>query len=263
MKINLIVKVLIVTHSILLPVQVFSVQAWTVDEKIIELPDMNQVKLIQSQDEVKKEAILQNKETFQFEKKLSSLTTDEQNSYEFRKAIACKNEGKQLEAEMHFVDILKLQPAHQSARVELAQIYLKTNRDFEAANLLEEGLMQAENNPDFLRLMSIVHERKNEPQKALTLLLKVPESYKQNKEYIALLGHIYQQTGRYAMARQQYFRLMQREPKNPIWLLGVSIALEAEGSKEAALEGYKKLKKENIDTGVLRYVEERIEKLAG
>lgn len=263
MKINLTVKVLIVTHSILLGIQAFSVQAWTVEERIIEMPEMNEAKLIQSQDVVRKEEASQGKENFQFEKKLSSLTMDEQNSHEFRKAIAYKNEGKQFEAEMHFVDILKLQPAHQSARAELAQIFLKTNRDFEAGNLLEEGLMQSENNPEFLRLMSIVHERKNEPQKALTLLLKVPESYKQNKDYIALLGHVYQQTGRYALARQQYFRLMQREPKNPIWLLGVSIALEAEGSKEAALEGYKKLKKENIDTGVLKYVEERIEKLAG
>ena len=252
MKINSIVKVLIVTHSIVFVAQILPVQAWTVDEKIIEIPEMNDAKLIQAPSVLKKEAISQSKETFQFEKKLSSLTTDEQNSHEFRKAIACKTEGKQLEAEMHFVDILKLQPAHQSARIELAQIYLKTNRDFEAGNLLEEGLMQAENNPEFLRLMSIVHERKNEPQKALTLLLKVPESYKQNKDYIALLGHVYQQTGRYGLARQQYFRLMQREPKNPIWLLGVSIALEAEGSKEAALEGYKKLKKENIRYGCFK-----------
>ena len=48
--------------------------------------------------------------------------------------------------------------------------------------------------------MAVIHDKREEPDKALILLMKVKDSRRQDKNYIAFLGHIYQQTGRFALA---------------------------------------------------------------
>jgi MSHA biogenesis protein MshN len=199
-----------------------------------------------------------------FEKSEASRTHEEQARIDYHRALESLKIGEIIQAERLLVGTLNQFPTHHASRAELASIYLKENQLDDSERILQEGLKLDENNPDFLRLMAIVYDRREEPDKALSLLVKVKESRRQDKNYVAFLGHIYQQTGRYALARQQYFRLLQTEPSNPIWLLGVSVALDSEGQHDAALEGYHRLAREgNIDPIILQYVQDRINALKG
>lgn len=201
--------------------------------------------------------------TAQFEKRETPLTTDEEASEDYRQALKYRDNGEFLQAERLLKAVLAEMPTHHAARAELTTLYLKRNQLDDTEMLLSEGLRLDENNPDFLRLMAVIYDKREEPDKALALLVKIKDSRK-DKKYVAFLGHIYQQTGRFALARQQYYRLLQEEPENPLWLLGVSLALDAEGQKEAALEGYRKITSDgNMDPHVLQYVQERIKALKG
>ena len=288
MNIDIVLKVILLKSALFLP---FSVAAWTVSERVVELSQESPIMAKQADpvmDEEmppvmkkwtdQKEFFSDNKVAKEeefikkapdsdkglFEKTRSSFTLEEHVAMEHQRALQFFDKKDLIKAEAILIEILDQMPRYHESRIELANFYLKEERVEAAETILLEGLKLDENHPDFLRLMAMVQDRKGEPDKALAFLVKVKDSRKQDKNYIAFLGHIYQQTGRYSLARQQYFRLLEMEPKNPLWLLGVSIALDAEGQRDAALEGYQRLTAEgNIDPSVLKYVQDRIDILKG
>jgi tetratricopeptide (TPR) repeat protein len=158
---------------------------------------------------------------------------------------------------------LSLADEHQS-RIELATRYLQEDKLEAAETLLMEGLFMDAYHPDCLRLMAFIEDRRQAPEKALELLNKVKPHQRQDVQYRSFLGYIYQKTGQYDLARQQYFRLLESDPENAAWVLGLSMALEAQGQRESALEGYHQLKnKMGIDPSIVNYAKERISILKG
>lgn len=158
---------------------------------------------------------------------------------------------------------LSLVDEHKS-RVELATLYLQQDKLEAAETLLMEGLFMDAYHPDCLRLMAFIEDRRQAPEKALELLNKVKSHHRKDAQYISFLGYIYQKTGHYDLARQQYFRLLENEPENAAWVLGLSMALEAQGQRESALEGYHRLQnKMGIDSSIVNYAKERIRVLKG
>lgn len=282
MKIDIIAKALIVNLVVLYPL---SSLGWTVSDTVVELSHNRQsreqrpistraiklappVNLSEKMSEIRmdKESdnIALNESKAFFEKTEAVLDPDEQGCLDYQQALKYVSRGEIIQAKQMLFRILDRFPRHQAARKELANLYLKDNELQEAEDLLLVGLNLDEINPDFLRLLAVVYDKKNEPERALSLLVKVKDSRKRDKNYIALLGHLYQQTGRYTLARQQYYHLFQMEPKNSLWLLGLSIALDAEGQKAAALEGYRALiSKEDIDPNIFEYIQNRIQILKG
>ncbi len=257
MRIDIVVRSLAVSSIVLYAV---TVNAWTVSEWVVDGSDSA---VSAKAPDTKVLSLPPQHTSGQFEKRETPLTAAEEASDEYRQALIYRENGEFLQAERLLKTALAQMSTHHAARAELATLYLKRNQLDEAEMLLSEGLRLEENNPDFLRLMAVMYDKREEPDKALVLLAKVKDSRK-DKNYIAFLGHIYQQTGRFVLARQQYYRLLQEEPDNPLWLLGVSLALDAEGQKEAALEGYRKIVSDgSIETQVLQYVQDRIQALKG
>jgi MSHA biogenesis protein MshN len=149
-------------------------------------------------------------------------------------------------------------------RTALASLYLTQGKLNDAEWALLEGLKIDEYHPDFLRLAAVVYDRKQEPEKALNYLIKIKDHQRKDKNIVSFLGYLYQKTGHYSLARQQYFRLLQADPQNPLWLLGISIAFDFEGQIEAALEGYRRLISQNgIDSAIVQYARHRIRFLKG
>jgi len=199
-----------------------------------------------------------------FEKKAPSLEPEEIASKDFHAALKLMNSGSTFQGEQKLVSALRQHPEYKAARVQLATLYLKQDRELEAEICLKEGLEKIEDDPELLRLQAILHERKNEPGQALLCLDKMPDSVKSHKTIVALKGNLYQQVGQYKEARQQYMRLLKVEPHNVAWLLGLSIALDSEGESESAIEGYKQLRIRNgLEPDILEYVEGRLSALKG
>ncbi len=201
---------------------------------------------------------------FIFQKTPAKLTSSEKTSSEYRRALQCLQRGEESQAESVLISIVNRMPAFHTARQELAALYLRQNELDDSEAVLLDGLKLKSNHAGFLRLLAMIHDRREDPQKALALLVKVPEKRKSDKAYVAFLAHVYQQMGQYNLARQQYFRLLQAEPRNPLWLLGISIAMDSEGQHDEALEGYQRLiAGGNVDASILQYAKGRIKFLKG
>ncbi len=199
-----------------------------------------------------------------FEKKAPTLEPEEMATQDFHAAIKLMNSGSTSQGEQKLVSALRQNPEHTQARIQLATLYLKQDRELEAEVCLQQGLQQNENDPELLRLQAMVYERQNEPEKALHCLNKMPHDAKNHKGIVALKANLFQQVGQYKDARQQYMKLLKNEPHNSAWLLGLSIALDSEGDKESAIEGYKQLQaRSGLEHGVLEYVANRLNALKG
>lgn len=199
-----------------------------------------------------------------FEKKVSSLTSEERVRVDFHAALHFVDKGAELQAEEKFLGVLKHSPNHLKARSELAQLYLKHNRDKEAEMVLTEGFKQSENYPDFLKLQAMIYDRRQEPGQALSLLSRLPAGMQNESSIVSLYGHLYQQAGQYSLAKEQYKRLLETDPNNVTWLLGYTIATDSEGHKAAAIEGYKRLHGvQNLNPEILQYVGDRLKSLQG
>lgn len=239
-----------------------SLQAWSVGEEELEIPKVleeNSLEPLKIKE--RKHNVLDGSV---FEKRASKLSSEEQAIANYSQALELINMGKTFEAEETLQKNLIKYPHHNPTRAELARLFLKENRDLDAQLLLEQGLKQAENHPDFLNLIAMIYERRGDIETALRYLSKLPEESKNDKNTVIFLGHIYQKAGHFAQARQQYQRLLEIEPMNPLWALGLSIAYDSEGKKEKALEGYKRLQSETfLDPHVLNYIKERISILKG
>ncbi len=271
--INKMIKIVLFPTLLLFAV---NANAWSVSNKVIELPGEAKVSerpIVEPEFHSEPEKTLligqareleSSKTAGTFEKRLSKPTAKENIDLNYWRAVDLINNGDYSQAEHILIRNLSEAPRHQLSRIELVTFYLKRDQLVEAESYLQSGLRLEENHPEFLRLMAVIHDRRDEPEKALSLLVKVKGPRIHDKNYIAFLGHIYQQMGSYALARKQYFRLMQFEPNNPLWLLGATIALDSEGKKAAALEGYRRLAKEgHMESQMLEYVRGRIVELKG
>lgn len=194
-----------------------------------------------------------------FEKTLTILSNDEQAAIDYSRALELTNAGQEHKALRLLEQSLSAAPRHTATRAELARLYMKENRDLDAEIILTEGLKLTDQNSEFLKLMAIVFERRGDTSAALGYLAKIPEDQKHDKDTLALLGHIYQRLGYYARARQQYNRLTQIEPSNPLWILGHTMALDSEGKNKEALKGYHRLQSNStLDPELMKYIEERV-----
>ncbi len=215
-------------------------------------------------EELSNKPIIKAHNTGTFEKKAPTLEPEEIASQDFHAAIKLMNSGSTMQGEQKLVSALRQNPEHQQARVQLATLYLKQDRELEAEVCLQEGLQHSENDPELLRLQALVYERQSEPEKALKCLNKLPSESKSHKTIMSLKANLFQQVGQYKEARQHYMKLLKQEPHNSAWLLGLSIALDSEGDKESAIEGYKQLQaRSGLEHGVLEYVANRLNALKG
>ncbi len=200
----------------------------------------------------------QSKKPAVFQKRLAKLQENEQAVEEYSHALEYINMGEVSKAIPLLEQGLKKAPNQIMIRVQLASLYLKQNRDLDAEYVLQNGLQLSNDNPEFLKLLAVLYERRGEADKALEAINKIPVNRRNDKESTAFLGHLLQSTGHHAKARELYERLQRAEPQNPLWMLGIAVSFDAEGRKKEALQSYEKLRKESMDTKMSKYADRRI-----
>lgn len=199
------------------------------------------------------------KSASQFKKNIALLNEDEQASVEYLEALEHLQSGREKKAIPLLEQSIAKAPRLLQARLELAKVYLRNHRDLDAQCTLEDGLDLSENHPEFLKLLAMIYEKRDQVEEALNCLRKIPVDKQNEKNTVALMGHLYHRLGHHSKAKEQYKWLMQNEPRNPMWILGLAVALESEGNKNAALEQYKKIQSEfGVDIKVSSFVEDRI-----
>ena len=130
-------------------------------------------------------------------------------------------------------------PNHLQAREMLVSLLIKEGRLQKASDVLTVGLNKYQSYIPFIKLKAHILIKQNEVSAAITLLQKyITNIDTSDVEYLALLAALHQQQGQFIQAAGLYDQLTKIQPQKTIWWIGLGVALENAGQKNAAREAY-------------------------
>jgi MSHA biogenesis protein MshN len=125
-------------------------------------------------------------------------------------------------------------PTRVDARVQLALNLIERGHGAEAEALLQEGLKLLPNQTRLAEVLGHALVDRGDPAAALTVLRPAAPPIAANPDYHALLAAAEQSTGANALAATRYRGLLQLQPTNGRWWIGLGISVRALGDPKTA-----------------------------
>lgn len=163
----------------------------------------------------------------------------QQNYLEIKQLI---RQNKMAEAISKLQLLLGDSPNHLPARETLGVLLIKDGKLTRALEIITLGLQRQPDYHPFIKLKAHILVQQNQIKSAIELLA-AHLATTSDLEYLALLGALYQEDGQFMQAAAVYDQLTKLEPEKTLWWLGLGIALEMAGKKNAAAEAYQKANK--------------------
>ena len=161
-------------------------------------------------------------------------------------------------------ELISLEPRNVSARKRLASLLFANGDPVRAAMLLHQGL-QLNPEDSSMRLMQarlLFREKKN--IQALALLKEHPRMVIADDELLSFRAALAEKQSDYETSHEDYLTLLQRQPNNARWILGLAISQDKQKMHEQAVSNYRKVKSSNqLSAQVLSFVDGRLAVLAG
>ncbi|MBO9489625.1 hypothetical protein J7384_04535 [Endozoicomonas sp. G2_1] len=163
-------------------------------------------------------------------------------------------------AESLFEEVLLLTPQNNLARQQLAALWFG-RQDYQAAvNLLQQGISQAPNNIEFRLMQARIFQRQGNFRAAYDVLIEKAQT--PNVDYQALLANAAQQSQQFNAAIEAYQFLMQAQPQQAKWLLGLAVAYDSDSQFEQALLAYKQaVQQGGLSATTLNFAKQRLQEL--
>lgn len=193
---------------------------------------------------------------------IKKISYDTKIDDEYQQAINLATQGQNNEAIKRLTMFLKKHPASIPARKSLVELLLKQNDVSNAEGVIDVGLQQEPLYPSYVQLKAQILVDKGKLKQALSLLEKAQPPLEENLDYHAFIAALYQRQNKFQLAEKLYERLVNQQPTNSIWWLGLGIARESLNKNKQALDAYTKANStENLSPELKVYVENRIHEL--
>ena len=192
---------------------------------------------------------------------IKKLSYDTSMDTDYKHAMNFSDQGQNKEAITQLTNLLVKYPAFIPARKSLATLLLKQNNISKAQQVIEVGLQQQPLYLPYIQLKAQILVNKGNIKQALTLLQTTAPPLEENPEYHAFMAALYQRQNQPMLAEKLYERLLNLQPNNSMWWMGLGIARESLNQNSAALEAYQKANTDNLSTELKVYVENRIHTL--
>lgn len=193
------------------------------------------------------------------EKKVKSLTAEEQAENGYRKGVRRLQENRLSDAEMELRQALASNPRQVEARELLAELLLRKGHLNEAQQLLEEGRQLVPRHYRFAQLLGRLYVQSGADGKGLALLEQVQDDAQEDAEFLGFLAALYQRTSRHQEAIKTYTRAVILDPEQSRWWAALGISLEAEQRWGAAYNVYMRaLGGQQLDPKLVRYAKQRL-----
>ncbi len=166
-------------------------------------------------------------------KQLSPSELAEQKLANAEKALMDK-EGEK--AEQLLQDVLLLKPDHIEARKKLAAIWYAQKSYNPTINLLNQGIDQLPQEPDFRLMKAKILLQQNFPEQALSSL--EPLAHIQSVDYQALLATAGQAANKHLIVIGAYQQLVLLQPNKGKWHLGLAVAYDRNSQFSEAVSAY-------------------------
>ena len=149
--------------------------------------------------------------------------------------------GKDKAAVASFTQALIIKPQLLDARLQLIDTLLRLELFGKAEDQLRQGLVVTPESQSLRKIYARLLLQQQRHGEALELLNKPPiPPIPQDLEYHALIAVLFQETGEFPAAGELYGRLLQVQPGQAVWWLGLAVSLDQTGEYEQSREAYER-----------------------
>lgn len=146
--------------------------------------------------------------------------------------------------------------------LQQAEAAVAAGRHDTAIALLEAVLQQVPDSTAIARRLGRLLLEAGQAQRAVDVLARQPPSLRRDPNYTALLAAAWQQAGQPAQAAAAYQALLQHDPGQAQWWLGLAVAQQSLDQGPQALASFRRARAAGgLTSGVLAYIDQRIEAL--
>lgn len=159
--------------------------------------------------------------------------------------------------------IIALAPNDLRTRKQLAALLFSKNKMPEAQQVLVESIAQAPVDSSSRLMLARIYFKSGDNRKALQVLQAHPQNTLANDELLSFRAALSEREGEYGLAEQDYFILVQRNPKEAKWWLGLGVSQDKQRLSLEAIASYEQAQLLNqLPNQVDSFVEQRIKLLA-
>lgn len=161
-------------------------------------------------------------------------------------------------------DLLSLEPRNISARKRLSSLEFAQGNPKRAAFLLDQGIKLSPNDSGIRLMLARLLFRENRNPQALAILNDHPKNVIADNDLLSFRAALAEKQKDYATSLEDYAVLLQRQPGNARWMLGLAISQDKQKMIEEAVITYKKVKLSNqLSAQVVSFVDGRLAALVG
>ncbi|MDD9197092.1 MSHA biogenesis protein MshN [Aliivibrio sp. S3MY1] len=165
------------------------------------------------------------------------------------------------EAMKAYYTVLKYQPSDEASRKKLAALLYGKREVQESAAVLQQGIKLDHNSVSLRLALASLLQKEKQPEAALSVLEFIP--VEAGVDYLATRGGLAQQLKLMDLAKESYQMLVNKEPDNGRWWLGLAIVYEREAQVKKAYETYQAaLIKPGLSRSSQVFIRDRIKLLA-
>jgi len=191
------------------------------------------------------------------------LSPEETLEQQYEQALALIAQDDMGSAARQLKQIVQDSPRFEPARQSLVVLLMKQQSYVDALQYVNDGLQLTPDSIDLIMLKARLLVLENQFKEALKILNQISPPLADNLNYYALMAYIQQHLGNYLVAANLYHQLLQHDPNNSSWWLGLGIVLEASNRPNAAVQAYQNaLSSGNLNPNVQAFVQTKLNQLA-
>ncbi|WP_330961423.1 tetratricopeptide repeat protein [Photobacterium sp. 53610] len=179
---------------------------------------------------------------------------------DYDKAMKALSEGDSQKALGYLKSVLDYEPDRVEARQQLSALYYGRGDVRRAMLTLQQGLAKQPEQQTLRLTMAKLLASESQPEVALDVLSKLPRE--PESEFLALRGALAQQLNNQPLALSSYQQLIETEPFDGRWWLGLGIALDRSEKTADAVAAYSKaLKLGQVSGASQQFIRQRLSTL--
>ncbi|MCH1930244.1 tetratricopeptide repeat protein [Shewanella sp. A25] len=177
-------------------------------------------------------------------------------------AIDAQNSGKAKKAIDHFNKALSLDASLHEARKQLAALYYGEGKLTETQRVLEQGRLLYPQEYEFALLLARTQQESGQTELALASLAQIPDSHELARQKWLAQSDLAQKQGHFSLVEQAYRNLLQQEPRQGKWWMGLAYALDSQQQYAKASQAYRSaLSNEGLSAQATAFIEQRLHQL--
>lgn len=162
----------------------------------------------------------------------------------------------------HYGKALNFDPSLHEARKQLAALHYGQGQLSDAAQVLQQGWLLYPQEFEFTLLLARVQQAMGDTASALTSLANIPDSHVLARQKWLAQSDLAQKQGQFTLAEQAYRQLLQLEPQQGKWWMGLGYALDSQQQFAQASQAYRSaLSHPGLSMQATAFIEQRLNQL--